>query len=189
MSESRSKAYGGTPDGNTMLHIAVAPHNSCYPRRYEVARALIALQVDVALRNADDKPARDLNMELVDAVYPISMWRVSDVSGWLRSKGQEQKVRHLDKWIKVFEKYRVSGQALEEMFDPETFVAWVTKKMPDLTRLGFASSDLEFDRSRWLYVLERLRREMNKGYKHRMRQEAILAEERQALIMAQADRT
>ena len=42
-------------------------------------------------------------MALVDAVYPLTRWRVADVTAWLKSKGAEQRVLHLDKWIKIFE--------------------------------------------------------------------------------------
>lgn len=168
------KSYGGTPDGNSMLHIAVAEHNKCYPNRFEIARALIAIGIDVALRNAEDQTARDLNMALVDAVYPIAAWRVVDVLAWLQSKGTEQRVRHLEKWMKVFEKYRTTGQALEHLMERAKFDEWVTRKMPDLTRIGFPSSDLNYDTERWAYVLELLRREMKKGYKLRITEEAHL---------------
>ena len=150
------KSYGGEPDGETMLHLAVRPDNGRYPNRHEVVECLIEAGVDVNLRSGDDRTPRDLNTLLMDTVYPIKGWTVKDAHAFFLSAGKRVKVAHLTSWLKVFDAYRVDGLAIMGMWSDQAFRTWVDERLADLTRVGITAVALEEETPRWIFELERI---------------------------------
>lgn len=171
------KSYGGEPDGETMLHLAVRPDNGRYPNRHEVVECLIEAGVDVNLRSGDDRTPRDLNTLLMDTVYPIKGWTVKDAHAFFLSAGKRVKVAHLTSWLKVFDAYRVDGLAIMGMWSDQAFRTWVDERLADLTRVGITAVALEEETPRWIFELERIYEEHKKAAKARRKREAKKAAE------------
>ena len=171
------RTYGGEPDGETMLHLAVRPDNARYPNRHEVAEVLIELGTDVNLRNGDDQSPRDINTLLMDVVYPIKGWTVKDAHGFFLSAGKRGKVAHLASWLRVFDAYRVDGIEIMRMWSAHSFHTWVDDRLADLTRVGITAVALEEETPRWIFELERIYEEHKKASKARRKREAQKAAE------------
>lgn len=133
--------YGGHPDGETILHLVLRPDNSHYPRRYEMAKAIVNLGVDVTLRSATGKTARDHNKQLVDALYPLSRWTTDNVTAWLASRGRA--LRYKNEWVAVLQTKKLTGSFLEDHAHMPELKKWVADNLSKLTRLGFQSEYLD----------------------------------------------
>jgi hypothetical protein len=94
-------SYGGKPDGETLLHLAVRSECAKYPKRFEFCTALIACGMDASKRNADGFTARDLNQQLMDMVHPVQSWGVRDVLAWFLSSGEAAQVAQPESWVTV----------------------------------------------------------------------------------------
>lgn len=95
------QSYGGLPDGETILHLAVREDNSHYPNRFEVGMAISECGADFTVRNSVGKTPRDLNKLLVDALWPMHHWKNKHVLAWMESRGHA--LRYLPQWKMLFE--------------------------------------------------------------------------------------
>lgn len=180
------KSYGGDPDGQTMLHLAVRPDNGVYPNRRDVAILLIELGSDVNMRDGEDKSPRDVNTLLMDTVYPIKAWNVKDAHSFFLSAGKRVKIDHLQSWLRVFDSYRVDGPEVTRMWSAQAFSTWVDDRLADLTRVGITAIALEEETPRWIFELERLYEDTRKATKARRRIEMLAKREKEAEAQREA---
>ena len=157
---SWGSSYGGKPDGESLLHLAVRPENMGRPQRFEIVEKLIALGVDPGLRNADDRTARDLHPALLDAAYPVKQWSVAAVVAWAESAATIVNVQAKPAWLHVFRLYRIDGPLFVKLWKESAFCAWVDDHLSDLTRHGVPSLVIPDDLKKWLFALATLRSDM-----------------------------
>lgn len=168
--------YGGHPDGESLLHLAMRRDNAektygfnaVYPRRYEIAKALKEADIDFSIRSAFDRIARDQNKAICDAVYPPNKWDNKMVLGWLMSRGRS--LNHRDKWVDLFKMLQLRGDNLMSLGRKENFEHWFAENLSNLTKLGIPSGDLE----REVMVLYRI---LNQ----------VVRDDREGLILANAE--
>ena len=161
--------YGGHPDGESLLHLAMRVDNQektygfnvAYPRRYEIAKTLYELDIDFSIRSAYDRIARDQNKVICDAVYPPSKWDNKMVLGWLLSRGRS--LKHRDKWVDLFQLLQVDGDKLMSLGRKENFEHWFAENLANLTKLGVPSGDLEREVMVLYRILNQVVRDAREG--------------------------
>mmetsp|Transcript_19885 Transcript_19885/g.39810 ORF Transcript_19885/g.39810 Transcript_19885/m.39810 type:complete len:637 (+) Transcript_19885:242-2152(+) len=131
------KYYGGTPNGQSMLHLVVRRDNECYPNRYLLAKTLVQnLHIDTSIRDDHELPARrmsELAQMTVDAVHPLKNWSIDDCVCWLEGLGEWTKKNR--QWTAHFLNVEVDGALLVTFLsEPSTqsFSNWLAATHSDL---------------------------------------------------------
>ena len=145
--------YGGKPDGESLLHLAVRPENASNPNRFDIVAALVQKGVDASLRNENEETARDLNPGLLDAAYPVRRWSPLAVCAWATSVSKITAIQAPTSWAHLFWIYKISGEKLLKISQAhDAFSHWVDDHLSDITRYGVPSTIVQDEVKRWRFA-------------------------------------